>query len=158
MKRNLPVAVIAFAVLMLTGCAVGRPLGFTGRSDSFCGDALKSIAGLHTPTTTRDEMRYAMDRYTAMEKVVSELTDSSLPGAATGNALRDRWLRPARASLLTGRGVLNELQRAVTAGDIGTAAPAFAATAAIGTANVDTRLLAAQGLTNCAKLFTAPRA
>ncbi len=140
---------------ILSGCAVGRPLGFTGRSDSYCSDALRIIGRLDRPQTSLEQIQYATDRYTALEKTVSELTDSPLPGGTTGDGYRTHWLRPARASLASGRTVLASLQAAVAAGDAPAATRSFEAALTIGTAGVDVGLLSRHGLNQCARLFTA---
>lgn len=129
-------------------------MAFTARSNSFCSDALTAIAKLPTPTSPLQKMQYATDRYTIVEKAVSELTDSSLPSGANGAALRDHWLRPARASLDAGRATMTTLRDAVHSGDTAATGPAFAATRSVGTAGVDTDLLRARGLDRCAVLFT----
>ena len=151
MARGL-VSVLA-AGLTLTGCAVGRPLGFAGRTDSFCGDALTTISKLAPPATLEDKMRFATDRYTAIERTVSELTDSSLPGGASGQQLRERWLRPARGSLQAGRAVLDQLRTAIQGHDTPAADRAFARSLSIGTDGVDDGLLRQRGLMTCATLF-----
>ena len=151
MKRA---AAATLAALLLAGCAVGRPTSYAGRSNSFCGDALTTIAKLKPPTDPRSQMQYAIDRYSAVEKTVSELTDSSVPGGSAGQHLRERWLRPARTSLADGRAVLERLQEAVSAGDRPAAAKAFEAASAVGISGVDAALLETLGLTRCATLFT----
>ncbi len=162
-SRNGLIGLLAAAALTVTGCAVRRPTGFTGRSDSFCSDAMKVIAGLSAPTEPAKQLQYALDRYTAVEKAVSELTDSSLPGGSAGDQLRARWLRPARASLTDGRAALVRLRTAVNAvspadrdrtTSASSSAAAFELTQAIGTQGVDVGLLRAHGLTQCAALFT----
>jgi hypothetical protein len=147
-------AAMCIGACLLGGCAVGRPTGFTARSNSFCSDALTSIAKLKTPTDLKMQIQYATDRYTAVEHTVSELTDSSLPSGSAGQELRTGWLRPARASLLAGRSNLEQLRIAVNAGNTDAAATAFAQTESIGTQGVDTSLLAGRGLADCARLFT----
>jgi len=141
--------------MILTSCAVGRPLGFTSRTNSFCSDALVSIAKLKAPTSPLRQIQYAMDSYSALEKAVSQLTDSSLPGGETGAALRERWLRPARTSLTEGRATLRQLRDAVHDDNRTAADAAFAATRQVGRAGVDTALLSASGLDRCARLFTS---
>jgi len=121
--------------VILTSCAVGRPQGFTSRTNSFCSDALAS--------------------YSALEKAVSQLTDSSLPGGETGAALRERWLRPARTSLTEGRATLRQLRDAVHDDNRTAADAAFASTRQVGRAGVDTAWLSASGLDRCATLFTS---
>jgi len=140
----------------LAGCAVGRPLSFTGRTNSFCSDALASIAKLKAPSDPEHQMRYAMDSYSAIEKAVSQTTDSSLPGGSSGDRLREAWLRPARASLTAGRSTLRELSEAVRDHDRAAAESAFAATASVGREGVDVSLLRADGLDRCASLFSEP--
>jgi hypothetical protein len=138
----------------LCGCDLGHPGGFTARSNSYCRQTGDQIARLHQPGTLKAQLQYATDRYTMIEKLVSEMTDSSLPGGAEGERLRAGWLRPARASLTSGRTVLADLRAAVDSGDRGAAATAFAASLAIGTRGVDTAALRADGLTDCAATFT----
>jgi hypothetical protein len=147
-------APLALAALLLAGCAVGRPTGFTARSNSFCADGTRSIAALKQPTDPLMQMQYATDRYTAVEHTVSELTDSNLPGGSIGAQLRSGWLRPARASLVAGRVTLEQLRTAVNAGDPAAATTAFIRAEAIGTQGVDTSLLSARGLSDCVHLFT----
>jgi hypothetical protein len=141
-------------LVLLTGCDVGRPSGFTGLSNSFCSDTVHQISALKPPLTPKAHLQFATDRYTAVEHLVSELTDSSLPGGSEGQQLRGQWLRPARASLTAGRTVLAELRSAVLADDSASIATTFAASNAIGTAGVDLALLRAHGLTTCARAFT----
>jgi hypothetical protein len=143
-------------LILLTGCALGRPQAFTARSNSFCSDALRGIDKLPAPATTLQQMQFATDRYTIVEKAVSELTDSRLPGGRVGDDLRARWLRPARADLSQGRVVLGQLRDALRAEDAAAATGAFDRARAVGTAGVDTTMLRTQGLDRCAVLFTAP--
>jgi hypothetical protein len=150
------VAAATLAAFLLVGCAVGRPTSYTGRSNSFCADALSTIATLTSPRNPRGQMQYAVDRYTALERTVSELTDSALPAGSTGRQLRDRWLRPARTSLADGRTMLGQLQQEVSADDRVGAAKAFETASTVGIDGVDITLLKARGLTRCATLFTAP--
>jgi hypothetical protein len=129
-------------------------MAFTARSNSFCSDALTVISKLTTPDTPLRQIQYATDRYTALEKTVSELTDASLPGGTTGDALRQRWLRPARAALDHGRLQLQQLRDAVHSDDTTGAREAFATARNVGLQGVDTALLRASGLDRCATLFT----
>lgn len=153
-------AAVAFG---LSGGALGRPRAFTARSNSFCADAWATITTLVGPSDPKRQIRYATDRYTAIEHAVSALTDSTLPSGATGQALRAHWLRPARASLLAGRAPLQNLRVAVNRADTtGSAAltlttAAFAPTQSIGTQGVDLALLRRSGLNQCARLFTPGR-
>ena len=137
-----------------TACAVGRPQAFTARSNSFCSDALTSIAKLDEPHSSLAQMRYAVDRYTIVEKAVSELTESRLPGGTTGDALDNGWLRPARSDLTTGRGELGGLRDAFRSGNAAATDQAFAVARNIGTRGIDTTLLRAHGLYRCATLFS----
>ncbi len=147
--------VLVFAVAVaLTGCTVGRPSGFTARSNDTCRDATKVIEALHAPRDAVTALGYALDRYTAVERAVSTLTDSSLPAGQRGRELRERWLRPARGSLEAAGAELLRLRDAVRRHDNGAVAPAFADASEAGTNGVDTTLLRARGLTDCATLFT----
>jgi hypothetical protein len=114
---------------------------------------LTTITKLDRPTDPKMQMQYATDRYTAIEHVVSELTDSTLPSGSAGTRLRTDWLRPARASLAAGRESLEQLRVAVNSGNRASANSAFADTETIGTQGVDTGLLDSQGLNTCARLF-----
>jgi hypothetical protein len=154
-RSRLLLALLALVgLLALSACAVGRPQAFTARSNSFCSDALRTITSLKTPSTPLTQIQYATDRYTALERAVSELTDSSLPGGGRGGELRDQWLRPARSSLKQGRQPLLALKNAVHADDASAAATAFRAARIVGTAGVNTSLLRSNGLVTCATLFT----
>jgi hypothetical protein len=146
--------VLVFAVAVaLTGCTVGRPSGFTARSNDTCRTATKAIGALAAPHDQAAALAYALDRYTAVELAVSTLTDSSLPAGRRGRELRERWLRPARASLQAADDELTQLRDALRRHDRATAARAFASASVSGTDGVDTSLLRTQGLTDCATLF-----
>jgi hypothetical protein len=147
-------AVVCLPLVLLSGCAVGRPLAFTARSNSFCSDALTSIAKFDAPTTPLRQIQWATDRYTVLDKAVSELTDGSLPGGSTGTELRRRWLEPSRASLADGRHAMRQLSDAVHDKNAQAAGVAFVAARNVGLAGVDTSLLRTQGLDKCATLFT----
>jgi hypothetical protein len=99
----LVLAVLAAGLLALTlaGCSSGGS-GYVSRSNHTCAETRKTIGKLKPPADPKAGLAYALDRYVAVEKAVSTLTDSSLPGGPTGRDLRDRWLRPARTSLETG--------------------------------------------------------
>jgi hypothetical protein len=155
-RRALALALGAGAVL-LAGCDVGQPSGFTARSEYFCHQASTQIGQLKTPATPKAQLQFATDRYTVVERLVSQLTDSSLPGSSTGTELRERWLRPARASLVDGRSVLVALRTAANTDDREAADTAFARSLSIGTGAVDTALLRSRGLQDCAQVF-APTA
>lgn len=141
--------------MALAGCTVGRPSGFSARSNDTCRDATAVIDALDAPHDAVSTLGYALDRYTAVERAVSTLTDSSLPAGQRGRELRERWLRPARASLQAAGDELSRLRDAVRHDDDGAVAQAFADASEAGTAGVDATMLRAQGLTDCAALFTA---
>jgi len=138
----------------LASCSVGGSSGFVTRSNRTCADATKTIVALKAPRDPQAALAYALDRYVQVEHAVSTLTDSSLPGGADGRDLRDRWLRPARASLRTADTSLNRLRDAVRDSDRGGVSAAFAAAAEAGTSGVDTALLRGRALSACATLFT----
>jgi hypothetical protein len=155
-RRLLTALLAATAVFGLSSCAVGEPSGFTARSNHTCAQARDEISALSAPTDPKSALSWAIERYTAMDKVVSTLTDAPLPAGAKGAALRAGWLRPARASLRTGRDQLDRLRSAVQRKPPSPDAPAaFAASAAAGTGGVDLRLLQSSGLTTCATVFQA---
>ncbi len=113
----------------------------------------RQITALATPTTPKEQLQYATDRYTIVEHLVSVMTDSSLPGGTEGSALNQGWLRPARASLIEGRSVLADLRTAMNADRAAEVAAEFGQSLAIGTQNVNTGLLRNRGLTDCAQVF-----
>jgi hypothetical protein len=148
---------LAGAVLLLpllAACDLGHPGGFTAGSNSFCGAAAKQIGKLARPTSPKGQLQFATDRYTVIEHLVSEMTDSSLPGGSEGAQVRDHWLRPARTSLSDGRSILVALRSAANSRDVAVADTQFARSLAIGTDDVDTALLRAHGLTQCANVFS----
>jgi hypothetical protein len=147
-------AIGALTTSLLTGCDLGHPGGFTARSNSYCAQTSTEIAKLTHPTTPKAQLQFATDRYTIIERLVSEMTDSTLPSGSAGSTLRADWLRPARTSLVSGRTVLADLRAAVNADRPDPADVQFALSLAIGTEDVDTTLLRAKGLTDCADLFT----
>lgn len=148
----------AGAAVALAGCSIGGSSGWVHRSNHTCAAANKTIAELKAPHDPKAALAYALDRYVAVEHAVSTLTDSVLPGGAVGRDLRDRWLRPARASLRAADTDLRRLRTAVRAGDRTGASVAFGAATTAGTSRVDTALLRTRGLGACATLFTpAPR-
>jgi hypothetical protein len=137
-----------------TACAVGRPQAFTARSNSFCSEALTSIDKLDEPRSPLAQMQYAIDRYTIMEKTVSELTESRLPAGNTGDALDAGWLRPARTDVTAGRDELGGLRTAFRSGDAATTDQAFRVARNIGTNGIDLPLLRTHGLDRCVTLFS----
>jgi hypothetical protein len=147
------VVALVLLVPLLGGCNLGHPGGFTAGSNAFCRQTSVAIAKLSRPTSPKAQLQYATDRYTLVERLVSEMTDSSLPGAMFGRQVRAQWLQPARTSLGTGRSVLVDLRTAVNAHDAGAASSEFDRSQAIGTQGVDTGLLQAHGLGDCAKVF-----
>jgi hypothetical protein len=158
-NRRTP-AVLGALILLSSGllCACGDSTGFTERTEHTCATAATSIDALARPATPADGLRYALDRYSAIELAVSTVTDSRLPTGTAGAELRARWLRPARASLGSGWSDLSALQRAVHDGQAPAAATAFTAAAQAGAVSVDTGLLSADGLPTCAALFGSPPA
>jgi hypothetical protein len=150
------VAVITAAglatVALLTGCGESTP--FAQRTEHTCATASATITGLSAPVNPSTGLKFALDRFSAMDLAVSTVTDSSLPSGSAGAQLRERWLVPARASLATGRTALAALQRAVHQGDDQAAATEFTIAAAAGTAAVDPSVLTATGLPECAALFS----
>jgi hypothetical protein len=146
--------VLSIGSIGLASCSLGGSSGFVTRSNHTCADATKTIEALKSPRDPHAALAYALDRYVQVEHAVSTLTDSSLPGGAVGRDLRDRWLRPARASLRTADTSLNRLRDAVRDGDRNGVSSAFAAAAEAGTSGVDTALLRERALSACATLFT----
>lgn len=151
MRRVLAIGLLAITI---AGCSSGGS-GYVSRSNHTCAETRKTISKLKAPTDAKAGLAYALDRYVAVEQAVSTLTDSSLPGGSAGRDLRDRWLRPARASLEAADADLNKLRDAARSGDRSAASSAFTAASAAGTAGVDTGLLRSRSLTTCAELFTA---
>jgi hypothetical protein len=153
MTPRIVAALAAVGALTLTGCDFGHPGGFTARSNSYCRDTTTVIAKLVTPTSPKTQLQFALDRYTDIERLVSELTDATRPGGTEGDQLNQRWLRPARASLTDGRAVLAQLRSAANAGDRAGATTRFGESLAIGTVGVDAAYLRSVGLTDCADAF-----
>jgi hypothetical protein len=147
-------AMCALVVAILTSCAVGRPSGFTARSNATCADASAAIAKLSAASDPSAALRYALDRYVIVEKAVAMLTDSRLPDGHTGRELRNRWLQPARTSLGTATVELERLRQAVRRSDHDASASTFASAAVTGTVGVDSDYLRTQRLDKCAALFT----
>jgi hypothetical protein len=152
-KAALALAASLLLVPLLSACNLGHPGGFTAGSNAFCRQTSVAIAKLTRPASPKAQLQYATDRYTLVERLVSEMTDSSLPGSTFGHQIRDQWLRPARTSLVAGRTVLVDLRTAVNAHDAAAATSQFGRSQAIGTQGVDTGLLQAHGLGDCAKVF-----
>jgi hypothetical protein len=144
----------AVAGALLTGC--GDSTNFAQRTDDTCAHAMTTIAGLGAPSDPRAGLKYALDRFGAMDLAVSTVTDSALPPGAEGDQLRQRWLQPARTSLARARPALAQLQVAVQHGDRVPAAAAFSAVAGAGTGSVDPEVLTSHGLPRCAALFGSP--
>lgn len=147
-------ALCALVMTVLTGCAVGRPSGFTARSNATCADASAAIRKLSAASDPSAALRYALDRYMIVEKTVATLTDSPLPDGQIGRELRDRWLEPARTSLGTATVEVERLRQAVRSSDRDASASAFASAAVTGTVGVDAGYLMAQRLDQCAAVFT----
>ncbi len=142
------------SLVALTGCTLGEPAGFTSRANRYCASSVRLVGKLKYASTGVDALRYSSARYLVVERTVSELTDDvGLPGGSRGEAYRDRWLRPARASLRQGIDDLNRLRKAIKGNDPAAVASAVTAANAAGTAGVDTGYLAAQKLSDCAVAF-----
>ncbi len=153
--RSLRTAALgALVVTILASCAVGRPSGFTARSNATCADASAAIAKLSAASDPSAALSYALDRYVIVEKAVATLTDSRFPDGQTGRGLRDRWLEPARTSLGTATVELERLRQALRRSDRDGSAGAFASAVVTGTVGVDAGYLMAQQLDKCAALFT----
>ncbi len=147
-------ALAILAAGLLAGCDLGHPGGYVARSNSYCEQTSTQIAKLDAPTTPKKQLQYALDRYTLVERLVSEMTESNLPGGQEGRDLKSRWLHPAEVSLVDGRSALTDLRSAVEADDRARADAAFDRADAIGTRGVDAALLEERGLARCATLFT----
>jgi hypothetical protein len=143
----------------LTGCTLGQSSSFSGRAEASCRQA---SADIKTASPTSDPVALlgnALDRYTDVERVVSEIaSDVSFPGGARGQTLRSDWLEPARSSLRTGRDDLDTLRAAVRSGDRTAQITAYQAALTAGTVGVKPASLQALDLPACATLFTAPPA
>lgn len=147
------VAALCLAGAVLAGCDLGHPGGYVARSNSYCNQTSTQLAKLDVPETAKEQLGYAIDRYTLIERLVSEMIESSLPSGDEGRQLRDRWLTPARLSLTDGHDALTRLRVAVESADRPAADAAFAQARLLGTTDVDVGLLRARGLTRCATLF-----
>ena len=157
MRRSTKVWVLAalLALSSVAGCAVGQPRGFTARANQLCADVGRNVSDLPTATQGNDALRWSMRRYTDFEHLVSLLTDDpAIPGGLSGEHLRDRWLRPARASLARGRDDLEDLRQAIRH-DPAAVGPALTASLRAGPAGVDTAYLDRAGMPACAVTFTA---
>jgi hypothetical protein len=100
-------------------------------------------------------MRWSMTRYIDIEHLVAQITDDrAIPRGRAGQELRNRWLRPSRASLVRGRDDLEALRQAIHH-DPATVGPALTASLRAGTEGVDTGYLERAGLPACAVTFTA---
>jgi hypothetical protein len=143
----------ALLIPLLAGCDLGHPGGFTAGSNSYCGQTSTAIEKLKHPDGPKAQLQYATDRYALIERLVSEMTEASLPGATKGARIRTDWLQPARTSLVRGRDVLAELRDAANAHDTAAADTAFSQSLAVGTVGVDTQLLRDDGLGKCAIVF-----
>jgi hypothetical protein len=153
------VSAAAVAVAALTAaCAVGQPRDFAARADRLCAGVNRSLDHLTEAAQGVPALRWASTRHTDIEHLVAQLTDDTgLPGGGGGIALRDKWLRPARASLTQGLTDLETLRQAIRH-DPAAVGPALAAALRAGTAGVDTGYLTEQHMPACALTFTAPTA
>lgn len=159
-RRRRLLAPFACALLLgpaLSACTLGQPVDFRHRTDDACQGVRRSIARLDPPRDGASALRFALDRYVAVERLVAQVTDDAgLPGGTTGAQLRMRWLRPARASLRSGRTDLATLRQAVRHGDRPAVDRALVTAVAAGTRGVDTGVLRERGLPGCAAVFTTP--
>ncbi len=145
---------LVLGALTLAGCSSSgnTTAHATVQAQDACRDADQSIAQLAAPADPAAGLRYALDRYSAIELAVSTVTDSSLP---SGAPLRRTWLDPAQASLRIGRPALSTLQQAVSHHDPATAGTAFAVAARAGSIGPDALAAVGRaGLTQCTQLFT----
>jgi hypothetical protein len=157
MVRSTKVWVLAalLALGTVAGCTVGQPREFAARANHLCAEVSRIVARLQPATEGTEALRWSMKRYTDIEHLVALLTDDpAIPGGASGEELRDRWLRPARASLVRGHDDLEDLRQAIHH-DPATVRPALTASLRAGTAGVDTAYLDRAGLDACALTFTA---
>jgi hypothetical protein len=157
MLRSTKVRLLAalLAVSSMASCGVGQPREFTNRANQLCADVSRNVSHLQPATEGTEALRWSMTRFTDVEHLVALLTDDpAVPGGASGGMLRDRWLRPARASLARGRDDLEDLRQAIRH-DPAAVGPALTASLRAGTAGVDTAYLNRAGLAACALTFTA---
>ena len=83
------------AVIGLSGCGLGQPNTFAGRSEKVCASATRTLA---KEIPVINPIAYTSDRFTELDRVlVTVSTDTGFPGGATGQTLRTDWItRPAR--------------------------------------------------------------
>lgn len=156
MRRLTKVWILAalLAISSVAGCAVGQPSGFTARANQLCEDVDRNLSDLQTANEGTEALRWSMRRYTDIEHLVALITDDpAIPGGPPGEELRNRWLRPARASLAHGLDDLERLRQAIRH-DPAAVGPALTASLRAGTAGVDTAYLERTGLPACAVTFT----
>jgi len=157
MLRSTTLLVLAALIALgsVAGCAVGQPREFTARANHLCADVGRTMSHLPTATEGTEALRRSMTRYADMEHLVAQLTDDpAIPGGASRKELRNRWLRPARASLTRGLADLEDLRQAIQ-NDPAAVGRALTASLRAGTAGVDTAYLGRTGLPACALTFTA---
>lgn len=153
------VAALGFVAAAVAGCAPSSD-AFAARSDASCAKAQRAIDQLavrgDTATgTPAAALRTAIDRYTIVERLVSEISEGKLPSGAEGRRLQASWIDPSRASLTDRRSDLDALSRAVDDGR-NAEVPALAAAASLaGTDGVDAAYLGQLGMPACSALFAA---
>ena len=153
-RRTGAFAAAILAIGGLTGCTLGESSTFAGRGQDSCEKTSSQIAALTRPISPVDRIGYALDRYTDVERLVSEISsDVSFPGGIRGATLRRGWLEPSRASLREGRVHLQALRVAVQSGDRAEQDRAFAESIRAGTVGVEPAALKANGLTSCVAVF-----
>jgi len=161
--RTLALTALALTALALTALLAGCTTSsarFADRADAACAKAQHtidrlSLRGDTSTGSTTATLRKAIDQYTIMERLVSEIAEGVLPGGAAGQEIRSGWLEPARASLSARRTDLDALSRAVDSGDADSIARWSAAAALAGTDGVDTGYLGSHDMAACAALFAA---
>jgi predicted acylesterase/phospholipase RssA len=145
------------AAVLLAGCTAGTPRRFTDRADVLCGRVVRSLDRLAPAASGTPALVWASERHTYLEHLVAQLTDdSAIPGGTAGQDVRDRWLRPARASLVQGLVDLETLRQAIRHGTPAQVTAALGAALRGGSAGVDTGYLHSSGMASCATVFTAP--
>lgn len=147
----------ALGIAAITACTPS-PSSFASDSDAACEKAQHAIRDLATSGDTATgapvaALRTQIDRYTIVERLVSQISEGGLPSGDEGRRLQSSWIDPSRASLTDRRADLAALSSAVDDGR-DAAVPGLAAQAALaGTDGVDAGYLEQQGMPACAALF-----
>ena len=154
-------ALAALAVgagLVLSGCS-SSPSQFASRSDAACAKAgaaidRLAISGDTSTGTDAAALRAALDRYAIIERLVSQISTSSMPSGDPGKAVESQWLDPSRRSMVDRQPDLRALSVAVHNGDAAKVPSLAAAAELAGTDGVDTAYLRGQGMDSCATVFS----